>query len=234
MIHRRILITMLVLLLLQSACAGTLMFVRPVLADNQRQSSEDQLISMIEQGETNIQISYVPPVDGEGGEFDEFVEPEFSEEPDPSAPAQPTEPEEQITVTGYGVITIPSIDLKMPLVKGADNYSLRAAIGWYPESAEMGNAGNCVIFGHRMKGYGRHFNRLDELKAGDEVNLYHVDGSKYTYTVTDTTIIEPEELMTTLTEHNEGYTLTLVTCTPTGVGSHRLLVFGSLKTGEEN
>lgn len=233
MIYRKILISLLVVLMVLSACTGSLFFVRPVLKDNQRKLSESQLLTQIENGSEEIQIPYVPPVDGESDEFELVAEENQAETTEPDA-TEATEPEEQITVKGYGVITIPSIDLKMPLVKGADSYSLRAAIGWYPESAEMGTPGNCVIFGHRMKTYGRHFNRLDELKDGDLVNLYHINGTSFTYTVTGSTIIEPDELMQTLAEHNDGYTLTLVTCTPTGIGSQRLLVFGTLKTGEES
>ena len=62
----------------------------------------------------------------------------------------------------------------------ADRRALRGGAGWLPSSAEMGAPGNCVIFGHRMKKYGRHFNRLDELEAGDEINLSAGDGDVYT------------------------------------------------------
>ena len=124
----------------------------------------------------------------------------------------------------------------MPLVKGADSYSLRAAIGWWPQSAAMGSAGNCALFGLRMVTYGRHFNRLDELKAGDEVLLYPLEGEEYRYIVTGSETIEPSALVDKLYEHSEGFQLTLVTCTPTGVGSHRLLVYAELDdsaNGEE-
>ena len=80
-----------------------------------------------------------------------------------------------------------------------------------------------------MKKYGRHFNRLDELKPGAAVTLTGADGSAFTYVVTGTEIILPEELMDTLSAHTEGFNLTLVTCTPTGVGSHRLLVYAALQ-----
>ena len=53
-----------------------------------------------------------------------------------------SEAAEKKSITGYGLIEIPAIELEMPLVKGADAYSLRAAVGWWPQSAEMGTAGN--------------------------------------------------------------------------------------------
>ena len=210
---------MFVILLLFVAAAGVLFLARPTIIDMQRQASEEELLRLIEDGQTNIQISAIPAMEGEEEEFTEL-----DYEPPVEAEA------EVVEVTGYGVISIPNIDLKMPVVKGADSYSIRAAAGWYPESAEMGSAGNCVIFGHRMREYGRHFNRLDELKEGDSITVYNADGESFTYTVTGSEVIKPDILMETLLEHNEGFSLTLVTCTPTGVGSHRLLVYAALES----
>ncbi len=130
---------------------------------------------------------------------------------------------------GRGTISIPAIDLKMAVMEGADRRALRGGAGWLPSSAEMGAPGNCVIFGHRMKKYGRHFNRLDELEAGDEINLSAGDGDVYTYTVTGKETIEPEELFNALSFHNDGYSLTLVTCTPVGKGTHRLLIYAAMQ-----
>ena len=97
----------------------------------------------------------------------------------------------------------------------------------------MGEAGNCVIFGHRMTGYGRHFNRLGELTEGDIIFLYGMDGSRYAYEVTGSETIEPGILMDTLRDHNEGFSLTLVTCTPMGVNSHRLMIYANLLSAEK-
>ena len=87
-----------------------------------------------------------------------------------------------------------------------------------------------------MVTYGRHFNRLDELKQGDEVILYNMEGDRFVYVVTGAEVIEPGNLVDKLYEHSEGFQLTLVTCTPTGVGSQRLLVYAELDSsasGEE-
>ena len=216
--RRKAIIILFVILLLLAAVAGGLFLARPTIIDRQRQASEAELLSLIESGQLQIKIPDIPPMEGEEEEFSEL---EYD------VPVQDAEP---VEITGYGVISIPAIDLKMPVVNGADSYSIRAAAGWYPESAEMGGAGNCVIFGHRMSGYGRHFNRLDELKEGDHITLYNADGESFTYTVTGSEVIKPDILMDTLLEHNEGFSLTLVTCTPTGVGSHRLLVYAAMDT----
>lgn len=210
---RRTLKIMALILLLLVVAAGALFLLRPTITERQRRAAEELLISQIMAGQMHVESFSPPAVEGEELEFTE-LNGQDSAEPK--------------IITGYGLISIPSIELEMAVVQGADNYSLRAAAGWLPESAEMGNAGNCVIFGHRMVEYGRHFNRLDELDKGDKITLYNASGESFTYTVTGKETIEPSALMATLAEHNEGFCLTLVTCTPTGIGSHRLLVYAVL------
>lgn len=218
--------TLFVILLLLMAAAGGLILGRPYIVDLQRQQAETVLYSLIESGQTEIELDYLPEMEGEQFQEMEEFSAEYAEDPE-------LENRERKTVIGYGLIEIPAIDLEMPLVKGADTYSLRAAAGWWPRSAEMGTAGNCAVFGHRMVTYGRHFNRLDELKPEDQIFLYNTDGKKFTYTVTATEVIEPSVLLDTLYEHNEGFQLTLVTCTPTGVGDHRLLVYAEMRTSAD-
>lgn len=208
--------TLCVILLMLLVCAGTLILLRPQIDSLRREQVSEELMEKIKSGETDIRIENVPIIEGAEAEF-------AAETPAPKAERRPA-----IEVTGYGVIEIPAIELAMPLVRGCGEQALMAAVGWYEESAEPGTAGNCVILGHRMSGYGEHFNRLDELKKGDEIVVTLADGTYYTYTVTGTEIIGPAELMSKLEEHNDGFALTLVTCTPTGVGSHRLLAYASI------
>lgn len=84
--------------------------------------------------------------------------------------------------------------------------------------------------GHRMKAYGSLFNRLGEMKLGDEIKIIVEDGTSYIYVVDE--ILEklnPSELPTVIEpDIDDGKRVTLVTCTPTGVGSHRLIVIGHL------
>lgn len=215
---------LLLIFLLLSSAAGGLLLAKPYIVDMQRQDAEAAMFSMIKSGQAELEIEYLPEMEGE--EFSEMEDlGELYPVDEPVIPAG-----EKKTVTGYGLIEIPAIELEMPLVKGADSYSLRAAIGWWPQSAEMGMAGNCAVFGHRMVTYGRHFNRLDELKPDDQVLLYNMDGECFTYIVKGSEIIEPNTLVDTLYDHNEGFQLTLVTCTPTGVGSQRLLVYAELES----
>lgn len=212
--------TLFIIFLLLAFCVGALFMFRSDFERWAREKAQKELMEQIRQGETEITLRDVPVVPG--------VEQEF---PDSSPPEEETSPERRkasIEVTGYGIIEISSIELAMPLVKGTDADSLTTAAGWYTESAEIGSAGNAVILGHRMYGYGEHFNRLDEVRSEDEIVITLADGSYYVYKVTGTEIVSPEDLMNTLRDHNDGFLLTLVTCTPTGVGSHRLLVYAAL------
>lgn len=215
---KRLLKILLVVLLLLAAAAGGLFLARPKVLDGQRRAAEEALIAQIEQGETQLAVPSLPEMEGEALEFPEFAAAALREE-------DTGEPQ---TLTGCGLIEIPAIELKMALVRGADSYALRAAAGWLPESAEPGGAGNCAVFGHRMREYGRQFNRLDELAPGDQVILTVPTGTRYTYTVTGSEVIDPGGLMDALTAHNEGFSLTLVTCTPIAVCTQRLLVYAEL------
>lgn len=203
---RRAVTVLLAIFLLLAAMAGGLLIMQPQLKNIMRNQAQEDLLEQIDDGKAVIELPNVPEVENDNT----------------------TGGNEDIQIISYGTIEIPSINLRMPLAKGADEQSLRVAAGWYPNSAEVGGAGNAVILGHRMTGYGVQFNRLDEVTAGDCIIITNTRSEVFTYVVTGTEVILPDNLMNTLAAHNDGFTLTLVTCTPTGVGSHRLLVYASL------
>ncbi len=219
------------LFMLLLMAAGVLFMVRPSVMDGRRAAKEAEIISMIEEGGGGVEIPdmQLPKVQGEEDEPFEEDEAGFEQDMGAMLGYEAEESAEERRTVGLGTISIPAIDLKMAVMEGADRRSLRGGAGWLPSSAEMGAPGNCVIFGHRMKKYGRHFNRLDELKEGDEITLSAGAENAYTYTVTGKEIIAPEELFNVLSAHNEGYALTLVTCTPVGEGTHRLLIYAAIQ-----
>ena len=133
------------------------------------------------------------------------------------------------TLTAYGTISIPSIDCDLPLWVGAGTVDLRYGAGWMPLSAEPGQSGNCVIFGHRMKRYGSLFNRLGEVQIGDRVYLDH-KGERFTYVIDQVLTIYPSELSFYMQNEGDPSRITLITCTPIGVGSHRLILTGHLNS----
>ena len=152
----------------------------------------------------------------------------IAELPDPDA-AQTTESTDT-NPTALAILTLPAIDLEVVMREGVGSYSLRYTVGHYPKSAMPGEIGNCVIMGHRNFTYGEFFNRLDDLAVGDEIVLERA-GTVYTYTVTETFVVEPGD--TYVLDPTQDATVTLITCTPVRVATHRLIVRGVLQSAQE-
>lgn len=147
---------------------------------------------------------------------------------------QPTEEEhvryeKLLDVTGTGImgyIEIPSIDVSLPIYHGVEDSVLQIAVGHIEGSSLPvgGENTHCVLSGHRGLPSAKLFTDLDELTVGD-IFMLHVLDEVLTYEVDQIHIVEPEDL--DLLGIEEGQDLcTLVTCTPYGINSHRLLVRG--------
>ncbi len=134
-----------------------------------------------------------------------------------------------LDVSGLGVmgyIEIPKIKCSLPIYHGTDESVLQVAIGhleW--TSLPTGGIGNhIVVSGHRGLPSAKLFTDLDQLMEGDTFVIRVLD-EILTYEVDRILIVEPHQ--TEALELVEGKDLcTLVTCTPYGVNSHRLLVRG--------
>lgn len=94
-----------------------------------------------------------------------------------TAPATPPPAEGQ----PVGIITIPRIDMQWVMVAGVGKEDLKKGPGHYPSTPLPGQAGNAGIAGHRTT-YGAPFNRIDELRPGDEVKVATPQGA-FTYEV---------------------------------------------------
>lgn len=149
--------------------------------------------------------------------------------PGASKPNHFSDADNTYTLTAAGTLFIPSIDCELPLWNGAGTLELRYGAGRMPVSAEVGQPGNLVIFGHRMKRYGSLFNRLGEVQIGDTVSIVQNE-KHYTYVIDQILTIDPSELSRYIQNEGDSARITLVTCTPTGVGSHRLLLMGHLES----
>lgn len=125
-----------------------------------------------------------------------------------------------------GYIEIPVIDCLLPVYHGTDEAVLQIALGHIAgTSLPTGGRGtHCVISGHRGLPSARLLTDLDKLVEGDEFIL-HVLDKILTYEVNQILIVEPQELDALEIEEDKDY-CTLVTCTPYGVNTHRLLVRG--------
>lgn len=147
--------------------------------------------------------------------------------PEPTQSAEPT-PERYAPasgeIAGIGILTIPRIEAKLPVTAGVTEEQLKVSEGWVTQSAPIGGEGNAVIAGHRSYTYGRHFNRLGELEAGDEIRYTSADGEDMTFLVSEILTIKPGDPATFAAPPEGTAQLTLYTCTPVRTATHRLLV----------
>ena len=134
-----------------------------------------------------------------------------------------------LDVTGTGImgyVVIPKINVRLPIYHGTDPAVLEIAIGHIAGSSLPvgGESTHCVLSGHRGLPSAKLFTDIDQLKEGDQFML-EVLGDTLTYEVDQIKVVLPDELEDI--EIEEGKDLcTLVTCTPYGVNTHRLLVRG--------
>lgn len=134
-----------------------------------------------------------------------------------------------LNIAGNGVmgyIEIPKIKCNLPIYHGADESVLQIAIGHVQGSSlPVGGAGtHCVLSGHRGLPRAKLFTDIDQLTEGD-VFLLRVLDETLTYEVDQIRTVLPDELDDLAIEEGKDY-CTLVTCTPYGINSHRLLVRG--------
>lgn len=125
-----------------------------------------------------------------------------------------------------GYIEIPKIDCYLPIYHGTDEATLQVGVGHLEGSSlPVGGAStHCVLSGHRGLPSAKLFTDLDQLAEGDTFVLYVLDET-LTYEVDQIRIVEPQEVDELAIEDGQDY-CTLVTCTPYGINTHRLLVRG--------
>ena len=133
-----------------------------------------------------------------------------------------------------GYIEIPSINCSLPIYHGTDEAILQIAVGHIEgTSLPVGGSGtHCVLSGHRGLPSARLFTDLDKMVIGDTF-LMRVLDETLTYEVDQILIVEPQDV-SALELDPLADLCTLVTCTPYGINSHRLLVRGHrIETVEE-
>lgn len=135
----------------------------------------------------------------------------------------------QLDVTGTGImayIEIPKIKCSLPIYHGTDEAVLQIAVGHIAGTSLPvgGESTHCVLSAHRGLPSAKLFTRLDELVEGDTI-LIQALGETLTYEVDQILIVLPEEVDALKIQVGEDM-CTLVTCTPYGINTHRLLVRG--------
>lgn len=134
-----------------------------------------------------------------------------------------------LNVSGSGVmgyIEIPEIDVSLPIYHGTDDAVLQVAVGHLDWSSLPvgGESSHCVLSGHRGLPSAKLFTNLDKMVEGD-IFLLRVLDQVLTYEVDQILIVEPDDVDDLLISEKNDY-CTLVTCTPYGINTHRLLVRG--------
>lgn len=142
---------------------------------------------------------------------------------------QKAEYDRLLDVSGLGImgyIEIPSIEVSLPIYHGTEESVLQIAVGhleW--TSLPVGGMSTHSVFsGHRGLPSAKLFTNLDQMEVGDIFMLRVLD-EVLTYEVDQILIVEPQETGALQIEEGKDY-CTLVTCTPYGVNTHRLLVRG--------
>lgn len=127
-----------------------------------------------------------------------------------------------------GYITIPKLEITLPIYHGTSDEALSKGVGHMQGSSLPigGESTHSVLVGHTGLSY-EIFDRLSDLKRGDKFYIT-VQKQKLEYSVVDISVVEPDN-----TDYGEIVTgkdyVTLVTCYPLGINSHRLLVTGEHK-----
>ncbi len=113
-----------------------------------------------------------------------------------------------------GLIEIEALELKYPIVEGADSKQLAYGIGHIPDTAAIGSIGNCVLAGHRGSRYGTYFKYLNRLSEGDTVKVMDKEGNVYLYEVVSSEVVGPYD--NSVKAQGEKTELTLLTCENSG------------------
>lgn len=145
------------------------------------------------------------------------------------APEKRERYEAMLNITGQGImgyIDIPKIDCHLPVYHGTSEGVLQTAVGHLEGSSLPvgGESTHCVLSGHRGLPSARLFTDLDQILAGDQFMVCVLD-EVLTYEVDQILVVLPEDTQSLAIEPGEDF-CTLVTCTPYGVNSHRMLVRG--------
>ena len=121
-------------------------------------------------------------------------------------------------------IDIPSISVYLPIYHGTDEETLTKGVGHIAQTSLPigGSSSHCVLTGHTGLTTAELFTRIDELVIGD-VFYIHVLDQTLKYEVYETEVILPDDISSLTIEEGRDL-VTLVTCTPYGVNTHRLLV----------
>ncbi len=122
-------------------------------------------------------------------------------------------------------IVIPAIGVDAPIIQGTDWEALKKGVGHHPGTPNPGERGNMVLAAHNDI-YGEIFRDLEKLRPGNEIWVY-AGSQAYRYIVVQKQIVLPTQVEVMAPTHDP--VVTLITCYPYLVDTHRLVVVGELR-----
>ena len=125
-----------------------------------------------------------------------------------------------------GYLDIPSLGITLPVAHGTEEGTLQTAVGHLEWSSLPvgGESTHCVLSGHRGLPSSELLTNIDRMEVGDLFTL-HVLDETLNYAVDNIAVVEPDDFSLLGVTEGKDY-VTLLTCTPYGINSHRLLVRG--------
>ena len=132
-----------------------------------------------------------------------------------------------------GYIEIPKLKVSLPIYHGTDDVTLQKGVG-HMEGTSLPSGGkgtHCVLAGHSGLAGAKLFTDLDQMKEGDQFYLKVLDET-LAYQVDQIQVVEPDDLRALEADPDRDL-VTLLTCTPKGSNTHRLLVRGTRIPWEE-
>ena len=221
--------------------AGLSLLLYPFVANQWNNYRQKQLISSYEQTVSQKEASNGIDYDAElkkAEAYNEALLPSIL--PDSFAIADASEEDQTymntLNIAGdemMGIVEIPKIDIKLPIYHTTEEDVLKQAAGHLEGSSLPigGKSTHAVISAHRGLPSASLFTDLDQLKKGDHF-LIHVLNKTLCYEVDKISVVKPEETSALAVEEGEDL-VTLLTCTPYGVNTERLLVRGHRVPYEE-
>ena len=214
--------------------AGLSLLLYPFVANQWNNHRQKQLISSYEQSVSDKDAAHEIDYDAElqkAKAYNEALLPSIL--PDSFAVAEASEEDktymDALNIAGdevMGIVEIPKINIKLPIYHTTDEDVLKQAAGHLEGSSLPvgGESTHAVISAHRGLPSASLFTDLDQLKKGDHF-LIHVLNETLCYEVDKISVVKPEETSSLAVEEGQDL-VTLLTCTPYGVNTERLLVRG--------
>lgn len=206
-----------ILFIITGIVVGSIPFLGPIIAQQNQNA-------VIEQYNDNISQMTKTEIDDAKSEFKKYNE---------TGKSNFFNAIESDTVISY--IDIPKIDVYLPIYKGTDEETLAKGIGQLENTSFPigGDGTHTVLTGHSGLTTQTMFSNLEKMAIGDKFYL-HTYGENLCYKVYDIQVVIPDDVSSNIRYDVDHDYCTLMTCTPIGINTHRLLIMAERYDDFEN